>query len=50
MTVEILYKNSASKNTSSNLVLFVDEKFNIDALKKHLSNSELSYIDDLLKT
>jgi leucyl aminopeptidase len=27
----------------------VDEKFNIGGLKKHISNSELSYISDLLK-
>jgi leucyl aminopeptidase len=49
MAVQINYKNSASKNVSSNLVLFVDEKFNIDGLKKHISNSEFSYISDILK-
>ena len=50
MTVEILYKNSGSKKASSNLVLFVDEKFNINGLKKHISNNEFLYISDLLKT
>ena len=50
MTVEILYKSSGSKKTSSNLVLFVDEKFNINGLKKHISNNEFLYISDLLKT
>ena len=50
MSIKINYKNSTSKNTSNNLVLFVDEKFNINPLKKHLSNSEFSYINDLLKT
>ena len=50
MTVKILYKNSASKNASSNPVLFVDEKFNIFDLKKKLSSHELSYIVELLKT
>jgi leucyl aminopeptidase len=50
MSIKINYKNSTSKNPSNNLVLFVDEKFNIDPLKKHLSNSEFSYINDLLKT
>ncbi len=50
MTVQINYKNSSSKKNSSNLVLFVDEKFNINGLKKHISNSEFSYISDLLKT
>jgi leucyl aminopeptidase len=49
MTVQINYKNNNFKKSSSNLVLFVDEKFNIGGLKKHISNSELSYISDLLK-
>ena len=49
MTVQINYKSSNLKKISSNLVLFVDEKFNIGGLKKHISNSELSYISDLLK-
>ena len=49
MTVQINYKSSSSKKISSNLVLFVDEKFNISGLKKHISNSEFSYISDLLK-
>ena len=50
MTVQINYKSNNSKKVSSNLVLFVDEKFNINSLKKHISNSEFSYIADLLKT
>jgi leucyl aminopeptidase len=50
MTVQINYKNFVSKKVSSNLILFVDEKFNISGLKKHISNSEFSYIADLLKT
>ena len=50
MTVQINYKNTSSKKISSNLILFVDENFNINGLKKHLSSSELSYISDLLKT
>ena len=50
MSIKINYKNNTSKNPSNNLVLFVDEKFNINPLKKHLSNSEFSYINDLLKT
>jgi len=49
MTVQINYKSSSSKKNSSNLVLFVDEKFNISGLKKHISNFEFSYISDLLK-
>ena len=50
MSVQINYKNSSSKKTSINHVLFVDEKFNISSLKKHISNTEFSYISDLLKT
>jgi leucyl aminopeptidase len=49
MSVQINYKNNNFKKNSSNLVLFVDEKFNISGLKKHISKSELSYISDLLK-
>ena len=49
MTVQINYKNGGFKNLSKNLVLFVDEKFNIKPLKKQISNSEYIYISDLLK-
>ena len=49
MTIHINYKSNISKKTSSNLVLFVDEKFNTNKLKKHISNSEFSYISELLK-
>ena len=49
MSIQINYKNSASKNPLTNLVLFVDENFNIGSLKKYISNMELSYISDLLK-
>jgi len=50
MSIQINYKNSSLKNPSTNLVLFTDEKFNISNLKKYISNSEFSYIYDLLKT
>ena len=50
MSIKISFKKSISGRSSSNLVLFVDEKFNIKSVKKHISNSELSYISDLLKT
>ena len=50
MTIQINYKNGDLKKASSNLVLFVDEKFTISSLKKHISNTEFSYISDLLKT
>ena len=50
MAVKINYKSSSLKNNPSNLILFVDEKFNISRLKKYISNTEFSYISDLLKT
>ena len=42
MTVQINYKSSKSKKDLSNLVLFVDEKFNIAGLKKNISKPEFS--------
>jgi leucyl aminopeptidase len=50
MSIKIDYKSGVSKISSSNLVLFTNEKFNIGNLKKYVSNSEFSYISDLLKT
>ena len=50
MSIKINYSNKASNKSSSNLVLFTDDKYNIKHLKKHLSNSEFFYISDLLKT
>ena len=50
MSVTINYKNKSTKNNSSNLILFTDEKFNIFALKKLISSNEYSFISDLIKT
>ena len=50
MTIQITYNNIGTEKTTSNQVLFVDEKFNVSNLKKYISNSELFYIRDLLKT
>ena len=50
MTVKINYSNKSINKTSSNLVLFVNEKFSTNNIKKYLSGNELSYINDLLKT
>jgi len=50
MTIQINYINNGLKKISINLVLFVDENFNISGLKKHISNTEFSYINDLLKS
>ena len=50
MTVNINYSNKSLNETSSNIVLFVNEKFNIDNIKKYVTDNELYYIKDLLKT
>ena len=50
MTVKINYNQKSFNKTSSNIVLFSNEKFNTSSLKKNLSDSEFFYINDLLKT
>ena len=50
MSVHITYKNKISKKNSYNLVLFVDEKFNISNLKKQILRSDYALISDLIKT
>ena len=50
MTIKINYSKKKNNKSSSNTVLFVDEKFNIKSLKKYISSNEFSYINDLLKT
>ena len=50
MSLNITYSKKSSSKTSANVVLFVDEKFNISSIKKYLSSSEFSYLNDLLKT
>ena len=47
--LEIFFFNPLILNFSSTNKTRFDEKFNISGLKKHISNSELSYISDLLK-
>jgi leucyl aminopeptidase len=48
MTIQINYKKNTLNNKYKNLVLFVDDKFNISSLKKHISITEFLYISDLL--
>ena len=50
MSININYSKKISNESTSNLVLFSNEKFNVSGLKKYLSDSEYSYINDLLKT
>ncbi len=49
MTVKINYTNLKGK-ISTNIVLFVNDKFSTKGLNKFLSNEEFNYINDLLKT
>ena len=49
MNIKIYYKKQTFTKSIGNLILFAEEKFNINGLKKHISNSEYSYISDLLK-
>jgi leucyl aminopeptidase len=50
MSIKINYVKKKTSKTSGNLILFVDEKFSINSIKKDLSNTEFSYINDLSKT
>ena len=50
MAIKIYYSNKLSGKSSSNLILFTNERFNIDNLKKYISKSEFFYLSDLLKT
>ena len=49
MSIQITYKNNISNKNAHNLVLFVDEKFNISNLKKHISTKDYNVISDLIK-
>jgi len=50
MSIQINYLKKSENNSNCNIVLFTSEKFNINNLKKFISNTEFAYINDLLKT
>ena len=50
MSVKINYLKKTNNKSTSNLVVFCNEKFNINNLKNHLSQSDYDYINDLLKS
>jgi len=50
MSVKIKLLNTFKSGPSHNLVLFTGEKFKNTSFKKFLSNSEFSYVSDLLKS
>jgi len=49
MSIKISYISKSIGKSPGNAILFVNEKFNIGSLKKYVSESEFSYINDLLK-
>ena len=50
MNVLINYKKKPSTNRFANLIFFVDEKFNLQHIKKYISIKDYLYVSDLLKT
>ena len=50
MSIKINYLKKITAKSSGNLVLFSNEKFSTNNLKKYLLSSEFLYINDLLKT
>ena len=50
MSVKINYSKKKNGKKPANLVLFSNDKFEVNILKKYLSNSEHTYISDLLKS
>ena len=50
MSIQITYKNKILKKNAHNLVLFVDERFNISGLKKHILKTDFTLISDLIKS
>tara|TARA_Y100000992_G_scaffold83854_1_gene53585 strand:- start:358 stop:1815 length:1458 start_codon:yes stop_codon:yes gene_type:complete len=50
MSIKINFKNNISNKNSANLILFADEKFSTNPLKKYISSTEFSYISDILKS
>ena len=50
MPIKTSYNKKATDKISSNTVLFVDEKFSIDKIRKYFLNNEFLFIKDLLRT
>ena len=49
VTLKIKYLSTKLKTSNSNIVLFTNKKLDVSIIKKNFSNSEFSYIKDLLK-
>jgi len=50
MSIQVNYKSGSLMKSSNNLILFVNDKFNVNQIKTYISNYEYSYINDLIKT
>ena len=50
MSLKVKYITKSTNKISSNVVLFSNDDFKIDAIKSNLSSLEFSYIKDLLRT
>ena len=50
MSININYPKKHTKISNKNLVLFTNGKFKSQNLKNFLTNTEFSYVSDLLKT
>ncbi|WP_440635430.1 leucyl aminopeptidase [Candidatus Pelagibacter sp. HIMB1746] len=49
MSINISYKNNLKNKSTFSHVLFVDDKFSLTNLKRHISKSEYVFISDLIK-
>ena len=49
MSIKITYSKKSTVKYSNNLIIFSDDKFGLNKLKKFFSTSEFSYINDLIK-
>ena len=50
MSIKINYSNKTGNGNSTNLVIFSNDKFSSNVLKKYLLKNEINYINELLKT
>jgi len=50
MSIKISYSSKKNKNISGGIVLFVNEKFNTNNIKKYIADSDYNYINEILKT
>ena len=49
MSVKINYSKKSTLKYSNNLIIFSDDKFGLNKIRKFFSTSEFSYINDLIK-